>query len=734
VTDDTGPSTLAGAITVDANSTVTTVAPAAITQGAPNTVTTVAITGSGFVAGAHVYFTNTTDGTTLASTDVAGTIATSNTGGIVTSASPNGQGTATESGVGGTTLTVQVSATNSITGATEAAGTYNVTVVNPDGGTTVDAAAFTVIPYGVTNVSPSAVLGTVTSTNTTVTIAGAGFEPGAQVSLSGCSEANGGLTTALATSSVVSASSITAVVPESGTATQLCNVTVVNPSPTNGGNGASFILTGGLGIAGPSTVAPTITATSATTPINPGASSTTVTFTGTGFSQYSTAAAFEGTSSTVAAPGVTLSNPSGNTGTSVTFNVSVAGTGATAGPDGVQISNSGNGGNIFPAGISVAGPVITSQAPTGIAVSAAVGTVITLTGTGFTNTTSGSVATAGGSLRGIVSYLTATTMQLVLTASPNNTDLATPPSVDLSQVVAGGTVSSTPFPLTIDAAPLVSNLTYTVGSDVGVGATAQQVVIHGSGFAAGATVGSFVNGNSVADPDVTATVTSVNAAGTEITASIAIAAGDVNIADGYTVTNTDGGVAHVAATLVALVIGAGPTVTAVSPATGLESATTAFTLTGTGFQTGATVAATSDGTCGSADVVSATSITVSCTLGAAQTTAVSLAVTNPDGGSATSAVVLPAVSTKAPAKPFHLSAVHGHAVAGKTVSLTITGSGFHGQPHITSSAGGKSVVSKDTGSALVVRVTTSASTKPGVKTFTVSQGAKSAKIHYTVVK
>jgi hypothetical protein len=287
----------------------------------------------------------------------------------------------------------------------------------------------------------------------------------------------------------------------------------------------------------------------------------------------------------------------------------------------------------------------------------------------------------------------------------------------------------------IDTAPLVSGLTYTVGSDVGVGASAQQVVIHGSGFAAGVTVGNFVNGNGTADPDVTATVTSVNTAGTAITASIAIKSGDTNIADGYSVTNTDGGVVSVAATLTSLVIGAGPTVTAVSPATGLVSATTAFTITGTGFQTGATVAATSDGTCGSATVVNATSITVSCTLGAAPTTAVSLAVTNPDGGSATSAIVLNAASTKPPAKPFHVSAVHGHAVAGKTVTLTISGSGFHGAPRITSSAPGTKVgVSKDSGTVLTIRVTTKAGTKPGVKVFTVTQSGKVAKTHYTLVK
>jgi hypothetical protein len=309
-------------------------------------------------------------------------------------------------------------------------------------------------------------------------------------------------------------------------------------------------------------------------------------------------------------------------------------------------------------------------------------------------------------------------MNLVLTASPNATDLTSPPSVSLTQVPSAGTSVVSPlFALKIDAAPTVSGLTYTVGTDVGVGAVAQQVKINGTGFVTGVTVGTFVNGNSVADPDVTATVTSINASGTQIVATVAIKAGDTNIADGYTVTNTDGGVVKVPATLTSLVIGAGPTIASVSPATGAASATTAFTITGTGFQTGATVTASSDGTCGSATVVSATSITVSCTLGAATATPVTLAVTNVDGGSASSAAVLVAT---APVVTFHVGATHGSAVVGKTVTLTISGTGFSGQPKITSSAAGvKAVVSHDTGKLLTVKVTVAATGKAGEHTFTV---------------
>jgi hypothetical protein len=582
-------------------------------------------------------------------------------------------------------------------------------------------------------VTPSALVPTVTSTNTSVAIAGAGFEPGATLALTNnatfggtnCVTETGGT---VVSSSVTSATSITATIAEIGSATGLCDITVHNPTIANGGNNASYILNGALGIGVASTVAPTITATNATTALVTGAAATTVTLTGTGFSQYSSAAAYVGT--TAVAGGVTLSNPAGNTGTAVTFNVSAA-NGATAGPFNVVVSNTAAASNAFPAAVSVAGPVITSQTPVGLAVGAPVGTVVTLTGTGFTNTTTGTLThAAGGAIAGIISYVSPTTMNLVLTVSPTNTDKTTPPTIVLSQI---GAVVSPTFTMKIDAAPLVTTLTYKVGTDVGVGATAQTVYINGSGFATGVTVGSFVNGNSVADPNVTATVTSINLAGTQITATIAIKSPDVNIADGYSVTNTDGGVAKVPATLIALVIGAGPTITSVSPATGAPSATTAFTITGTGFQTGASVAASSNGTCGSASVVSATSITVSCTLGAASATPVTLAVTNVDGGSATSAAVLVATPPPAPAPTGpRATGVHGHAVVGKTVTLTISGVGFYGQPRITSTgAGVRAAVSHDSGHLLTLRVSVSKAGHKGWHTFTIrNANGKSCKANY----
>jgi hypothetical protein len=708
VKDDAGTATLPAAFTVNAAPSITSATPAVLSDG--NGTTTVTLAGGSFVSGATVTLTSDVNGTTMTvgSTTVA---------------------------VGGASLTVPVTPTNSVTSNPATAGTYDITVTNPDGGTSTLASAFTITAYGITALSPSALAAPSSGTSTTtITVSGTGFEYGATIVLSGCTGVTPVVTPQVATVASATSLSFTATVA-TGTAPERCGVTVQNPSV--GGNDATFSVAGGFGVGEAGSLAPIVTASSlaAGTGLNAGDPASTVTFTGAGFSQYTIGGnTYDSTGATDADS--TVSDCTGTNGTTLTCSVTVV-SGAVTGAHTAELFNDGAEGD-FAAAFTVAGPAITSAAPAALAVGAPVGTVMVLTGTGFTNTTQGSVIHAG-TLNGVFQYVSATTEDFVVTASPDQSDATGPDSLQLTSVDGTGATVKTPaFALSIDSAPSVLSLAYSVTGThgVGVGATAQTITITGTHFATGVTVGGFANGNGVADPDVVATVTSVNLSGTVITATIAIAAGDVNPADGYTVTNLDGGVAKVSAIQPdALVIDAGPTVTAASPATGLASATTAFTLTGTGFETGAVVSATSNGTCSPATVVSATSITVSCTLGAAQTTTTSLVVTNPDGGSATSAVVLPAASTKPPVKPFHVSGVHGRAIVGQTVNLTVTGTGFHGQPRITSSAPGtRAVVSRDTGTTLVVRVTTKATTKPGAKVLTISQGGKVGKGHYSLIK
>jgi major membrane immunogen (membrane-anchored lipoprotein) len=86
--------------------------------------------------------------------------------------------------------------------------------------------------------------------------------------------------------------------------------------------------------------------------------------------------------------------------------------------------------------------------------------------------------------------------------------------------------------------------------------------------------------------------------------------------------------------------------------------------------------------------------------------------------------------TVPPIVPIATSIV-GFAVAGKTRTLTIHGSGFYGDPRITSHLGTTAVVTRDTGHALVIRVAVGAHSRNGVFTFTiVLANGESCQIRY----
>jgi hypothetical protein len=64
--------------------------------------------------------------------------------------------------------------------------------------------------------------------------------------------------------------------------------------------------------------------------------------------------------------------------------------------------------------------------------------------------------------------------------------------------------------------------------------------------------------------------------------------------------------------------------------------------------------------------------------------------------------------------------VVGYAVAGRTVSLAITGSGFFGRPRVTSHSGTRVLVTKDSGTLLFLKVTVKPRSRRGTFTFTIT--------------
>jgi hypothetical protein len=718
LTDDNGSATLPNAITVNVDPTVISVSPTSVNDGQETLMT---ITGS-FAAtilaatanGGSVFLTNVANGTYLR----------------VGNAPNNGNGIPIS--VNGTTITIDVTAVNLNSGSPATPGAYQLTVVNDDGGSVTTGPIFTVNAYGAFDVSPAAVPVT-TPANFTVTIDGSGFYVGATVNNSLASCTGYGTAIVIGTPVVTSTTTIALPVTTVAAGNVHCTLQLVN-----GSNGATSAFDFGTGTDS-GTMNPTITAVVTAPTLSVGAlSGTAFSMSGFGFDPYNgvTVAYYPGTGSgATSVHGTCTSDPTGTT----LACTAIALSGALAGPYNAVVTNAGTGGTAsgkFDAAVIVSGPAITSTAT--LSVGQAIGTSVALTGTGLTNTAHVVEPITGSTgLDGTLTASSATAATFVVTHSPTATGTA---YITFSEVLANGSTVLSTFFLTVGVAPTIANpfISYptvngVVTHDVGVGATAQLVTIYGTGFVTGATVGSFTNSASVADTNVTAKVVSVNATGTQITADIAIAAGDTNTSVGYTVTNTNGSSVTVAAfQLGALAIGAAPTVTSVSPATATPSSTNALTITGTGFAAGVSVTPSSGGTCGAATVVSATSITVSCTFAAEGTAAVTLLVANADGGSATSAAVLPAATPVTPKPAFRITGVHGVAVSGKSVNMTFTGTGFYGQPRVTSTAAGTTArVTMDHGNWMQVRVTVKKGTGKGMHTFTFTlANGKSAKANY----
>ena len=727
VTDNGGTYVDAGAFTVKAAPSVSSLTTATLTDTAANATVPDTLNGAfespGISSGIIISATNTTDGTHLT---------------IVQSGTSSA-----------TSIPVNITPENPTTSGAASPGTYILKVTYPDGGTVTTSAILTIVAAPISNLSPSAFAASAGAVSTTILgtnfVSGTGFyvwialgtAPTLPLTASGSTAGDG---ISAVSASVTSPTTITLNFTATGATPGQYNIYEQNA------NGTSNELAAGLGIGGPSGVGPTVTSTSVTAPITPG-SAQVVTFTGTGLSSYTTAEAFVGTSATAAA--TTIGAAITSTPTSVTYLVSVtSGVGTQAGANNVVFTNgtgtipyATQGTGDLAAAFNIAGPAIVSQTPAAIVDGTAVGTIITLTGTGFLPTLAspGTVVAGGTGFAGVVQYVNATTLNLLVTASPTGLPSSAGASyVQVSETGVGGsgTSESQEFALTFASGPTVTGLSYVSGTTgVGVGATGQVVTLTGSSFATGTTLGTFINASGVADPNVTAKVLTINAFGTSMTAAISIAAGDLNTSDGYTLTNANGGTTKVNGfSTDSLIIQPAPVISAVTPATATANSTTSFTLTGTGFSAGVSVAATADGTCGAATLSTTTTITVSCTFGAA-TAAAALAVTNTNGGTATSATVLAAGAAATTGAP-HATSESGNGVVGHTVHIAVVGVGFYGQPHVTSTGNSvKAVVSFDNGTRLTVVLSVGKTTGAGehTLTFTLANG-KVFKVNYKIVK
>jgi hypothetical protein len=303
-------------------------------------------------------------------------------------------------------------------------------------------------------------------------------------------------------------------------------------------------------------------------------------------------------------------------------------------------------------------PTVSAVSPTAGALGG--GTIITITGTGFS---SGATVALGGAAATSVMVVNGSTITAVTPAHPAGT---------VSVVVTNtDTQSGSCNCYTYEPAPTVTSITPASGPTAG----GTAITIAGTGFLTGATV---MFG---ATPATGVTVVS----GTLITAiTPALPATTVPV----TVTNTDGqmGLLNSGYTFVPP-----PAVSSVAPSSGALAGGTAVTLTGTGFQTGAKVSFGATAATG-VTVVNSTAITATPPANTAGT--VPVVVINPDGQSSIACNCytynpFPTVSSVSPS----------NGAQGGGANVTVSGTGFLNGAKVTfggTAATGVTVVSGTT--------------------------------------
>jgi hypothetical protein len=523
----------------------------------------------------------------------------------LTSVSPN-------SGVQGQSLSVTLTGTNFVAGATitlsgagitvssttvvsatqitatftiaanAATGAQNVTVTSL--GSVTSAVTFAVNPVGppptLTSISPN---NGVQGQSVPVTLTGTNFVAGATIALSGA-----GIT--VSSTAVVSATQITATFTiAANAATGAQNVTVT----TSGGTSGAQPFTVNL-------APPTLTSISPNSGVQ--GQNVPVTLTGTNFVAGATIA--------LSGAGITVSSTTVVSATQIMATFAIAANAAT-GAQNVTATTSGGTSGAQPFTVNVAPPTLTSISPNNGAQRQSV--PVTLTGTNFV--AGANIALSGTGItvsnRTVVS---ATQITATFAIAAN----AATGAQNVTVTTPGGTSGAQPF--TVNLAPPTLN---SISPNNGVQGQSVPVTLTGTNFVAGATI-------ALSGAGITVSSTTVVSA-TQITATFAIAANAATGAQNVTVT-TSGGTSGAQLFTVNL---APPTLTSISPNNGVQGQSVPVTLTGTHFVAGATIALSGAGiTVSSTTVVSATQITATFALAAnAATGAQNVTVTTSGGTS-----------------------------------------------------------------------------------------------------
>jgi urease gamma subunit len=558
-------------------------------------------------------------------------------------------------------------------------GARTVTVTNPNADVASLAGGFTVnAKPAVTSISPSS-RGQGASKQVIV-IKGSSFVSGATASF------GSGVT--VESTSFVSSTEVTATVSvEAGAATGARTVTITNPDA-------------GVGSANAFTVnaKPTVSSASPSSR-GQGAANQTIKITGSGFSSgASLAASFSGT-------GITVNSTSFVSSTEVTANITVE-SGAATGGRSITVTNGdagvGTSGEIFTVN---AAPTVESTSPSSRGQGASK-QAIAIKGTNFV---SGATANFGS---GVTVESTSFVSSTELTATVSVESGATTGARIVTITNPDEGVGSLANAFTVNVKPTVTAIS---PASRGQGAASQTVKITGTGFVNGAPLASSFSGTGI-------TVNSTSfVSSTEVTANITIESGAATGKRTITITNGDAGVGTSGEIFT---VNAKPTVSSASPSSrGQGAAGQTIKITGTGFSSGTSLAASFSGTgitVNSTSFVSATEVTANITVepGAA-TGKRTITITNGDAGVGTSGEIFtvnakPTVTSATPSS-------RGQGAASQTIK--ITGTGF---------VNGASLAASFSGTGITVNSTSFVSSTEVTANITVESGAAATKRTITV--
>lgn len=416
--------------------------------------------------------------------------------------------------------------------------------------------------------------------------------------------------------------------------------------------------------------------------------STAVTLTGTDF-------VAGGTTVSVSGSGITVSGVNVVNSTTLTANF-VIDAAAALGDRTVTVTTASGTSGTRTVTVNPQTPTLTAISPT----SGVRGTTVSVALTGTNFITGGTTVAVSGSDVTVsnVSVTSATSLSADFTIASG----AALGSRDVTVTTTGGTSGAQTFTVN----PLAPTLT-AISPTAGVQGNAVAVALTGTNFVSGATVA--VSGSNVTVSNVTVV------SATSITADFAIgssaALGDRNV----TVTTSGGTTSAKTFT----VNPPAPTLTSVSPTTGVQGTTVAVTLTGTNFVSGATVAVSgSNVTVSNVTVVSATSITADFAVGSSAALG-DRNVTVTTAGGTTAAKTF----TVNPPAPTLTSVSPNSGVQGTTVTVTLTGTNFiSGATTVAVSGTNVTVqnVSVSSGTSLTAQFVIASSAATGARNVTVT--------------